>query len=99
MKLLPRGLKVPLALGYTDMRKGIDGLAMLGPARAAAGPVFGPPLGVSRPQSQSDQDRVLGRSRSAPVHQPARTRRVPAAPARRSGRDTGAELGAASNAG
>jgi transposase len=29
MTLLPRGLKVHLALGYTDMRKGIDGLAML----------------------------------------------------------------------
>ena len=29
MTLLPRGLKVHLAFGYTDMRKGIDGLAML----------------------------------------------------------------------
>ena len=29
MTLLPRGLKVHLALGYTDMRKGMDGLAML----------------------------------------------------------------------
>src|SRR6516225_10460739 len=29
MTLLPRGLKVHLALGYTDMRKGIDGLTML----------------------------------------------------------------------
>jgi transposase len=29
MTMLPRGLKVHLALGYTDMRKGIDGLAML----------------------------------------------------------------------
>ena len=29
MTLLPRGVKVHLALGYTDMRKGIDGLAML----------------------------------------------------------------------
>src|SRR5207253_11281098 len=29
MILLPRGLKVHLALGYPDMRKGIDGLAML----------------------------------------------------------------------
>jgi hypothetical protein len=31
MTLLPRGLKVHLALGYTDMRKGIDGLAMFRP--------------------------------------------------------------------
>jgi len=29
MTLLPQGLKVHLALGYTDMRKGMDGLAML----------------------------------------------------------------------
>jgi transposase len=29
MTLLPHGLKVHLALGYTDMRKGMDGLAML----------------------------------------------------------------------
>jgi hypothetical protein len=29
MTLLPRGLKVHLAFGYTDMPKRIDGLAML----------------------------------------------------------------------
>ena len=29
MTLLPRGVKVHLALGFIDMRKGIDGLAML----------------------------------------------------------------------
>jgi len=29
MTLLPPGVKVHLALGHTDMRKGIDGLAML----------------------------------------------------------------------
>ena len=29
MTLLPSGVKVHLALGFTDMRKGIDGLAML----------------------------------------------------------------------
>ena len=29
MTLLPAGVKVHLAIGYTDMRKGIDGLAML----------------------------------------------------------------------
>jgi transposase len=29
MTLLPQGVKVHLALGYTDMRKGMDGLAML----------------------------------------------------------------------
>lgn len=29
MTLLPAGVKVHLAFGYTDMREGIDGLAML----------------------------------------------------------------------
>src|SRR5258706_15169133 len=29
MTLLPRGVKVHLAFGFTEMRKGIDGLAML----------------------------------------------------------------------
>ena len=36
MTLLPPGMKVHLALGYTDMRKGIDGLAMARAGRAAA---------------------------------------------------------------
>ncbi len=35
MTLLPQGLKVHMALGYTDMRKGIDGLAMRSRACAA----------------------------------------------------------------
>lgn len=29
MMMIPAGVKVHLALGYTDMRKGLDGLAML----------------------------------------------------------------------
>jgi transposase len=29
MMIVPTGVKVHLALGYTDMRKGLDGLAML----------------------------------------------------------------------
>jgi hypothetical protein len=40
MTLLPRGVKVYLAFGYIDMRKGIDGLAML----------LGAPVRVPRPQ-------------------------------------------------
>ena len=32
MTLLPRGLKVHLALGYTDMRKGIE-LGLVAPRR------------------------------------------------------------------
>jgi transposase len=29
MMIVPAGVKVHLALGYTDMRKGMDGLAMV----------------------------------------------------------------------
>ena len=29
MMIVPAGVKVHVALGYTDMRKGMDGLAML----------------------------------------------------------------------
>ena len=97
MMLLPRGVKVHLAFGLIDMRKGIDGLAMLVQGVLRQDPFSGH-LFVFRSQGQPDQDRVLGRNRSVPVHQAARTGRVPVAPARRSGRDTGAELGAASNA-
>jgi transposase len=42
--LLPPGVKVHLALGYINMRKGLDGLAMLVQGRAAAGSVHGPPI-------------------------------------------------------
>src|SRR5258707_13676253 len=98
MTLLPRGLKVHLALGYTDMRKGVDGLAMFGAGRIAAGPVLGPSVRVPRSQSQPDQNRVLGWDRSVPLHQAALTGRLPMAAGRRSGGDSGAELGAAINA-
>jgi hypothetical protein len=36
MTLLPRGVKVHLAFGFIDMRKGLDGLAMLVLASASS---------------------------------------------------------------
>ena len=36
MMIVPAGVKVHLALGYTDMRKGMDGLADAGPGHAEA---------------------------------------------------------------
>jgi IS66 Orf2 like protein len=48
MTLLPRGLKVHLALGYTDMRKGIDVLAMLVQAVLRQDPFSGVHLVRSR---------------------------------------------------
>ena len=69
MTLLPPGVKVHLAFGYTDMRKGIDGLAMLVQSVLRAGSVLGPPVRVPRLESQPHQDRVLGWDWSLPLHQ------------------------------
>src|SRR5258706_14186215 len=41
MKLLPPGVKVHLAFGFIDMRKGIDGLAMLVQGVLRQGPFSG----------------------------------------------------------
>ena len=41
MTLLPPGVKVHLAFGYTDMRKGIEGLAMLVQSLLRQGPFSG----------------------------------------------------------
>ena len=42
MTLLPRGVKVHLAFGFIDMRKGIDGLAML--VQACCGRIRSPAI-------------------------------------------------------
>jgi hypothetical protein len=86
MTLLPQGVKVHLAFGFIDMRKGIDGLAMLVQGVLRQDPFSGH-LFLFR-------DRVLGWHRPLPVHQAARARRVPVAVERRAGWDADAELGA-----
>jgi hypothetical protein len=91
--LLPRGVKVHLAFGFIDMRKGIHGLAML-VQEAAAGSLFGPPLRVPGPESPPHQDCVLGWHRTLPFHQADLTRRVPLTVERRTGWDADADLGA-----
>jgi IS66 Orf2 like protein len=48
MTLLPQGLKVHLALGYTDMRKGIDGLTMLVQGVLRQDHVHGPAAALDR---------------------------------------------------
>jgi hypothetical protein len=94
MTLLPRGVKVHLAFGYIDMRKGIDGLAMLVQGVLRQDPFSGAPVRVPRPQGQSHQDRLLGWYRPLPVHQAARARRLPLAVKRRARWDADADLGA-----
>src|SRR5262245_9119689 len=41
MMIVPAGVKVHLALGYTDMRKGMDGLAILVQETLKQDPFFG----------------------------------------------------------
>jgi transposase len=45
---VPAGVKVHLALGYTDMRKGMDGLAMLVQETLKKDPVLGSPVCLPR---------------------------------------------------
>jgi hypothetical protein len=45
MTLLPRGVKVHLAVGFIDMRKGIDGLAVLVQGVLRPQPCRAPPSG------------------------------------------------------
>jgi hypothetical protein len=94
MTLLPPGVKVHLAFGFIDMRKGINGLAMLVQGVLRQDPYLGPPLRVPGPESQPHQDRVLGWHRPLPFHQAARARRVPMAVERRTWRDAYADIGA-----
>ena len=47
--LLPPGVKVHLALGYIDMRKGLDGLAMLVQGVLRQDPMVARPVGPSSP--------------------------------------------------
>jgi transposase len=65
MTLLPPGVKMHLAFGYTDMRKGMDGLALLMQEVLQQDPFSGYPFAFPRPQGQPDQGRLLGRHRCA----------------------------------
>ena len=94
MTLLPPGVKVHLALGYIDMRKGIDGLAMLVQGVLRQDPFSGHLFVFRGRKGQPHQDRVLGRDRALSLHQAARARRLPVAVERRAGRDAVADLGA-----
>ena len=59
--LLPPNMKVHLALGYIDMRKGIDGLAMLVRGVLRQDPFTGHLFVFRGPhQGEPDQGRILG---------------------------------------
>jgi transposase len=60
MTLLPRGVKVHLAFGFIDMRKGHRRARHAGPGCAAAGALLGLPFRFPGPESQPRQDLGTG---------------------------------------
>src|SRR5438094_4582358 len=74
MTLLPPGVKVHLAFGYTGHAERHRRPRDAGPGRAAAGSLLGPPVRIPGSQSQSHQDRILGWDWAVPIHQAARAR-------------------------
>ena len=92
--LLPPNVKVHLAFGFIDMRKGIDGLSMSVQGVLQQESVHRPPVRVPRPYpGQPDQNHLLGWHRVLPVHQTARTWCLLVAAERQTGRDTIPDLG------
>jgi transposase len=94
MTLLPPGVKVHLAFAYIDMRKGIDGLAMLVQGVLRQDPFSGH-LFVFRGRKANLIKIVFWDGTGLlPVHQAARARRIPLAVERRTWRDADADLSA-----
>ena len=94
MTLLPRGVKVHLAFGFIDMRKGIDGLTMLVQGVLRQDPFSGHLFVFRGRKANLIKIVYWGRHRPLPVHQAARARRVPVAVEPRTWRDANADLGA-----
>ena len=76
MMIVPAGVKVHLALGYTDMRKGMDGLAMLVQETLKKDPFCGHLFAFRGKTGADHQDPVLGWQRAVPVHQADRSGRI-----------------------
>jgi hypothetical protein len=74
MTLLPPGVKVHLAFGYTDMRKGIDGLAMLVQGVLRQDPFSGHLFVFRGRKANLIQIVFLGWDWAVPIHQAARAR-------------------------
>jgi transposase len=72
MTMVPTGVKVLLALGYNDMRKGMDGRATLAQETLKKDPFSGHLCAFRGKKA----DPVLGWKRAVPVQQAARSRRL-----------------------
>jgi transposase len=67
----PPNVRIWLACGHTDMRKGFDSLAALAQGQLGHDPFSGQLFVFSRPPWRSGQGAVLGRTRLVPVRQAA----------------------------
>jgi hypothetical protein len=76
MKLIPAGIKVHLAVGYTDMRKGLDGLAVLVEQVLEKDPFSGHMFVFRGRRADLIQGSVLGWQWSLPAGEAARRRSV-----------------------
>ena len=68
---IPAGVRIYLACGVTDMRKGFDGLSIMAQDVLKQDPFAGAPVLLPGPQGRSRQDSVLGRPGLLPVRQAA----------------------------
>lgn len=75
MMIVPAGVKVHLASGYTDMRKGLDGLAR-SCRNTSTRIILRPLVCLPRQEGEHTEDPVLGRQRALLVQQKARSRRL-----------------------
>jgi len=74
MIAFPAGVRVWLATGHTDMRRGFDGLALLVQEQLKRDPHSGQLFVFPRPARRADQDFVARRPWHVPVRQAAGTR-------------------------
>src|SRR3974390_542801 len=91
MMLLPAGVKVHLAFGYTDMRKGIDGLTMLVQSVLRQDPFSGH-LFVFRGRKANLLKIVFWDGRAVSLHQTARGGPLPIAVTSGTWRDAAADI-------
>ena len=97
MTLLPPGVKVHLAFGHTDMRKGIDGLPCW--SRACCGRIPSRATSLCSAVGRRTSSRSCSGMGPASASSPSgRARRLPLAVERRARWDASAELGAALDA-
>jgi hypothetical protein len=76
MMTVPVSVKMHLALGYSDIRKGLQMVLQRSCGRRGSSPLLGSPLRVPWQECIHAEDPLLGRQWTVLVHQENRSRRV-----------------------